>query len=350
MTTFSHQYAQPCADASASAQVARHVTVRFRPAPLPLAWFVAQLLALALHAALAWWAMQTPFHHRDLTVAEIALRQGETAEAVNLRMVTVKIDLSTTTFAPPTPTKANPDAPIHPDAVPPTGAIAGPKEGAAPKSAANTQSGASEVIDSLNPAAPPALPPVLAAGVVVPVQEPAPVERTEATTAAAASPSLVPFATPAGDASPPTNRSLIASVAPTLPRATGADAAVATQIAPVMPPLPEIEVTVNDVTHSSAPSSQAEAGVRQGIDVANLPKPSYPLLSRRLKEQGMVVLDVQVFADGKVGRVEVVKAPPHQRLIDAAIEAVRKATFKPATVDGRAVADVVRIPFIFRLE
>ena len=362
MTTFTHQYAQTSADVSVSAGVDRHVPVRFRRVPVPYAKAVAFIVSVLLHAGVAWWAMHVPFHSDPLTTeARVAWKQGKTADAVNLRMVTVQIDTSKVTFAPPTPVTP-PDAPTESA---PAGASAGVQEGAAPDAATNQQNGSTNVADAVMDAAPSALPPVLASGAVVPVREPALVERIESTTAAAASPTPAPVQTPAGEAVT-TQQSIIASVAPSVPHATGADAAVRTEVAPVTPPLPVIEVIVADVkpspptptevavapaaTQSAAPSSQAEQGVREGIDIADLPKPSYPMLSRRMKEEGKVVLDVQVLADGTVGRVTVVSAPPHRRLVDAAIDAVRKATFRPATLDGRAVEDVVRIPFIFRLE
>jgi protein TonB len=81
--------------------------------------------------------------------------------------------------------------------------------------------------------------------------------------------------------------------------------------------------------------------------VIELPVPRYPTLSRRRGEQGLVVLEVEVLADGRVGHVRVVQSPGYRRLEQAAIDAVRQAAFQPARARNRPVASVVRIPFRF---
>jgi len=90
--------------------------------------------------------------------------------------------------------------------------------------------------------------------------------------------------------------------------------------------------------------------VRTGADILVLPKPDYPPRSRRLGEEGLVLLEVEVLADGRAGKVRVLQAPAYPRLVDAALEAVRKATFKPATLNGVAMPSVVEVPIRFRLD
>lgn len=76
----------------------------------------------------------------------------------------------------------------------------------------------------------------------------------------------------------------------------------------------------------------------------------YPSASRRLNEEGRVLVDVTVGADGKVSRVNVGQSSGFERLDGAAECVVRKIPFNPGTVDGAPIEATVRIPISFRLE
>lgn len=60
------------------------------------------------------------------------------------------------------------------------------------------------------------------------------------------------------------------------------------------------------------------------------PAPAYPALSRRLREQGVVLLDVLILPDGSVGEIRIRQSSGHQRLDDTALEAVRQWKYMPA--------------------
>jgi len=94
----------------------------------------------------------------------------------------------------------------------------------------------------------------------------------------------------------------------------------------------------------------ARAGVRTGAEAVDLPAPEYPDESRRLGEEGLVLLEVEVRADGRAGRIRVLRASAYPRLDEAAVAAVRQARCRPAMVDGAAVRSVVEIPVRFRLD
>jgi protein TonB len=67
--------------------------------------------------------------------------------------------------------------------------------------------------------------------------------------------------------------------------------------------------------------------------------PAYPAVSKRLGEQGRVVVNVYVLADGRVGDVRVLKSSGYERLDAAALVHVRRNwRFTPARADGEAVA------------
>jgi protein TonB len=67
--------------------------------------------------------------------------------------------------------------------------------------------------------------------------------------------------------------------------------------------------------------------------------PTYPAVSKRLGEQGRVVVKVYVLADGRVGDVQVLESSGYERLDAAALEHVRRDwRFNPAQLDGKAIA------------
>jgi len=87
-----------------------------------------------------------------------------------------------------------------------------------------------------------------------------------------------------------------------------------------------------------------------GAEVVSLPLPEYPPRSRRLGEEGLVLIEVEVLPDGTAGKIRVLQSPGYPRLVAAAIEAVQKAKFKPAMSQGVPVSATVEIPVRFRLD
>lgn len=90
------------------------------------------------------------------------------------------------------------------------------------------------------------------------------------------------------------------------------------------------------------------------VDVATAylhnPRPDYPPLSRRLGEEGRVVLQVRVSAEGRVLEVEVARSCGFPRLDAAAKRSVAAWRFVPATVNGAGVESSVLVPVVFALE
>ncbi|MFA5498135.1 MAG: energy transducer TonB [Candidatus Cloacimonadia bacterium] len=81
-------------------------------------------------------------------------------------------------------------------------------------------------------------------------------------------------------------------------------------------------------------------------------QPNYPQFAKRSGIQGQVLLEVEVFTDGTVGAVNVLKslmAGPGG-LDEEAIKAVRQWEFIPAKSQGHPVAVWVRFPIDFYLE
>lgn len=82
----------------------------------------------------------------------------------------------------------------------------------------------------------------------------------------------------------------------------------------------------------------------------NNPKPVYPAASRRLGEEGRVVLRVQVNAEGQADAVDIKASSGFPRLDAAAREAVARWRFVPARRGETAVPSAVLVPVVFNLE
>lgn len=80
------------------------------------------------------------------------------------------------------------------------------------------------------------------------------------------------------------------------------------------------------------------------------PEPDYPALSRRLREEGRVVLRVLVTEEGAPQQVELRQTSGHPRLDQAALEAVRRWHFAPARRGADRLAAWVLVPLAFSLD
>jgi protein TonB len=80
------------------------------------------------------------------------------------------------------------------------------------------------------------------------------------------------------------------------------------------------------------------------------PRPRYPLMSRKRREEGEVQLRVNVDAQGHPKSVEIKTSSGHPRLDQAARSAVNKWLFIPARKGGMNVAAWVVVPIQFNLE
>lgn len=79
------------------------------------------------------------------------------------------------------------------------------------------------------------------------------------------------------------------------------------------------------------------------------PAPVYPRLARERGYEGTVRLEVEVLASGRAGTVRVLEGSGHALLDDAAAQAVRRWTFRPAQRWHTPVTLLVEIPIRFRL-
>jgi periplasmic protein TonB len=104
-----------------------------------------------------------------------------------------------------------------------------------------------------------------------------------------------------------------------------------------------------------APTATATGAITSGPMVSahpryrSNPKPEYPPEARRLRQQGLVLLSVQVGADGRPSDVSLKRSSGFPALDQAANQAVRRWSFEPARVAGLAVASRVDVPVRFSL-
>ena len=114
------------------------------------------------------------------------------------------------------------------------------------------------------------------------------------------------------------------------------------QPAPYAPAVPVAAVTTPALAKITLPSSDAA--------YLSNPKPTYPAMSKRLGEQGKVVVRVLIGADGLPQKSELRQSSGFDRLDDAALATVMKWRYVPGKRDGIAEAMWFNVPITFRLE
>jgi protein TonB len=129
-----------------------------------------------------------------------------------------------------------------------------------------------------------------------------------------------------------------------------------------VPDLPQIDIP-NDAPaapraitipmQAAAPPAQAEdrstPKLVSTVEYVREPSPRYPPQSRRLREQGLVVLRVVIDERGEASSIEIETSSGHARLDDAARDAVLRAAFRPYVEDGEPRRALVLIPIEFAL-
>lgn len=130
-------------------------------------------------------------------------------------------------------------------------------------------------------------------------------------------------------------------------------AATATNDAPTsFAVLPQPPAPVRTAPVETAPVSAPVAitAARFDADYLHNPKPDYPRISRRLGEEGMVLLRVYVSTEGLADKVELKLSSGFSRLDQAAQETVGRWRFVPARRGDEAIAAWVQVPITFQLE
>jgi protein TonB len=114
-------------------------------------------------------------------------------------------------------------------------------------------------------------------------------------------------------------------------------------------PVASVAAPVAAVSAPPAPVSSAPKTITSGVEYIQAPQPVYPEMSRKMGEQGKVILRILVNENGKPGQVQVQTSSGSARLDEAGRQAALRAVFKPHMEDGRAVAVYVIVPLNFQL-
>ena len=118
---------------------------------------------------------------------------------------------------------------------------------------------------------------------------------------------------------------------------------------------------VEKISEEDRLTEEVGSDVREGEECEEKPKvvseaealneilPKYPRLARQKRHEGSVTVEFEILASGEVGEASVVVSSGHRELDRAALEAVRKARFVPASLDGVSISSTLRLTFDFRL-
>ena len=129
------------------------------------------------------------------------------------------------------------------------------------------------------------------------------------------------------------------------------------QIEKPPPPLTAPSTAITNVTTVRPPAPPPPAPPHEAvtvpphIDLAASHQPEYPPVSRRLGEQGTVILEVLVDPSGRAVDAKVVQSSGFPRLDQAAIDGVKSNyRFAPGTIDGKPQQMQYTVRFTWKLQ
>ena len=127
---------------------------------------------------------------------------------------------------------------------------------------------------------------------------------------------------------------------------------ISSQEAPVKPIVKKEQIKKKADSYSGTRQDGSNPGLAYDLGAAylNNPPPAYPAESRRLKEEGVVMLRVDISSQGKVEQLALNKSSGYERLDQAALKAVRKWIFQPSVIAGIRISETVIVPISFRLK
>lgn len=115
----------------------------------------------------------------------------------------------------------------------------------------------------------------------------------------------------------------------------------------------EVQVSSISIAGDSKTKVLSPALMSKGIQARDKfvnPRPPYPLVSRRMGEQGAVDLQLCVTHQGHVESVVVMKSSGYQRLDRSALETVKAWKFSALDIVETSSSECYRLPIHFKLE
>ena len=125
--------------------------------------------------------------------------------------------------------------------------------------------------------------------------------------------------------------------------------APASERAPQVVQSPPPQIPVDVPTKTAEPSTAPVVPPQADASQLNNPAPVYPTQSRRVKETGVVVLEVLVKADGSLGDMRLKTSSGYTRLDEAAQKAVKGWRFVPGRRGNDAIDFWYELPIEFSL-
>jgi len=144
---------------------------------------------------------------------------------------------------------------------------------------------------------------------------------------------------------PPEQKPLPTPEKPKIPLPKAPASERAPHVEPQNPPQQQPAEPTKPAEPSTAPVVPPQADASQ----LNNPAPVYPQQSRRLRETGVVVLEVLVKADGSLGDMRLKTSSGFTRLDESALRAVKNWRFVPAKRGNEAIDFWYELPIEFSL-
>ena len=137
---------------------------------------------------------------------------------------------------------------------------------------------------------------------------------------------------------------------PTTPSTTPSPAAQATAMPQTVPPMPASSTSAAGHTRPALASAAGVALPSSDADYLHNPPPAYPRMSRRMGEQGTVLLRVFISAEGRAEKADIRTSSGYARLDEAALETVQRWRYVPGKRAGQPEAMWFNVPIRFVLD
>ena len=121
---------------------------------------------------------------------------------------------------------------------------------------------------------------------------------------------------------------------------------------PAFTPAPVTAKTTPKPVPAAAAAAPSQSLVKAAYSAPGLKNPPtrYPKIAQMRQWEGVVLLEVQVLANGSAGNIKILKSSGHEILDESAIEQVKSWHFIPAHRGDKTVEDAVRVPVSFKLK
>ncbi|WP_050461738.1 energy transducer TonB [Herbaspirillum autotrophicum] len=132
--------------------------------------------------------------------------------------------------------------------------------------------------------------------------------------------------------------------------AAPAPTAISAPPSPPQPADPSPPAAAPAAAPAAPPGPVLPKQITSGIEYIEAPRVTYPAVSKRMGEEGVVQFKVLVNTKGRAEQVDIIKTSGSSRLDDEARRAVMRAIFKPYIEDGKAIVVSTTGSIVFKLD